>query len=239
MLIGGIQKFTALDYPDKIAATVFTVGCNFRCPYCHNGEIVDVKSGEFDVIDGTQILKFLQLRQGELDGVCISGGEPTLQPDLVEFIAKIKNLGFLVKLDTNGSNTQVVRELLDRGLVDYFAIDIKTSPDKYHMVNAYPGVFEKIMETVGLITDKGTSLELRTTVAPGVVGKEDFDSIVDAINSKSADIFPKLYRYSVQAFRPQKCLDKSFQEVNPYEDKALEEIAQKLRNYCGRVDVLK
>jgi pyruvate formate lyase activating enzyme len=237
MLIGGLQKFTTLDYPEKIAATVFTVGCNFHCPFCHNGEIV--KMGENVILEEEEVLEFLDSRRDDLDGVCISGGEPTLQADLVMFIEKVKDMGYAVKLDTNGYNTEVVRKILESDLVDYFAIDIKTAGDKYHMVNAPLTALEKVLETVHLIVEKGVKLELRTTVVPGIVEVKDFERIVSDIKAKSDAILSNIVRYSVQAFRPQKCLDKDYEDLEPYDDKVLEEIAELLREHCARVEVLK
>lgn len=240
MLIGGLQKFTALDYPGKIAATVFTAGCNFRCPFCHNGEIVEIGGEEsFGRIEEKEVLDFLGSRVGELDGVCITGGEPTLQLDLLDFIEKIKEMGFLAKLDTNGSNTIAVKNAIDWNLADYFAIDIKTSFEKYHLVNAPNGAADRVLETIDYITNAGTPLELRTTVMPGIVTPEDFDLIAKKINAANPNILRNISRYSIQAFRPQKCLDKNFEKVIPYDDETLEIIAEKMRKYCQRVDILK
>lgn len=237
MLIGGIQKFTALDYPDKIAATVFTVGCNFRCPFCHNEEIVHGKGA--NLIGEGEVLDFLKGRQGELDGICITGGEPTMQKDLPQFMRKLKEMGFLVKLDTNGSNYAVVEKIIEEGLADYFAIDIKTAFSKYHMVKAPQGGPEEVIRSLRLIIGGGVPLELRTTVAPRVVTVEDFDEIIRKLGIEGENILSRLYRYGVQAFRPQKCLDKEFEKMDPYGDEVLEEIAVKLRTQCPRVDVIK
>ena len=240
MLIGGLQKFTALDYPGKIAATVFTVGCNFRCPFCHNGEIVEVgRVDSFDLIAEEEVLDFLKTRQGELDGVCITGGEPTLQKDLIEFVEKVRALGFLVKLDTNGANFAAVEEMVGRKLIDYFAIDIKTAFDKYYLVSAPENSAREILNSVDLIVNRDIPLELRTTVVPGIVGLEDFDHIINVLREKNENILLRLSRYNVQAFRPQKCLDKKFEKLNPYGDEMLERIAEKLRKYCTKVDVVK
>lgn len=240
MLIGGLQKFTALDYPGKIAATVFTVGCNFRCPFCHNGEIVEVGAENyFEMIDEKEVLDFLKTRQGELDGVCITGGEPTLQRDLAEFIEKVKALGFMVKLDTNGANFEVLEKLVRRNLVDYFAIDIKTAFYKYDLVSAPRDGAEMTLKSVDFIIGNDIPLELRTTVVPGIVGLEDFDDIIRVLREKNENILPRLSRYNVQTFRSQKCLDKKFEELDPYGDEVLEQIAEKLREHCVRVDVVK
>lgn len=239
MLIGGLQKFTALDYPDKIAATVFTVGCNFRCPFCHNGEIVTLGENVPAFIEENEVLAFLRTRRGQLDGVCITGGEPTMQADLIMFMERIRKMGFLVKLDTNGFNTRIVQDIIDKGLVDYIAIDIKTSFGKYHLVEAPESALQRVLDTIDYITQKGVKLELRTTVVPGIVELEDFKDIVREINAKSVAILRNLVRYSVQAFRPQKCLDRKFEAVVPYEDEVLERIAEIMREHCVRVDVLK
>lgn len=240
MLIGGLQKFTTLDYPGKIAATVFTAGCNFRCPFCHNPEIIEVDgAGDFEAIDEAWVLDFLRERVGELDGVCISGGEPTLQKDLADFMEKIKEMGFLVKLDTNGSNVEMVKSIIDKNLADYFAIDIKTSFGKYGLVKSSEETARKVLETVGLIISSNIPLELRTTVVPKIVDMEDFDRIVKDLNERDAKILQNIVRYRVQAFRPQKCFDKEFEGMVPYEDEVLEEIAEKIRKCCVQVEVVK
>ena len=129
MQIVGLQKMTLLDYPGKVACTVFLPGCNFRCPFCHNGQLLE---GKQDILmDDGELLIFLSKRKGLLDGVCITGGEPTLQPELVSLIAQIKSMGFAVKLDTNGSHPDVLKDLVSQNLLDYAAMDIKNSPDAY------------------------------------------------------------------------------------------------------------
>ena len=162
-----------------------------------------------------------------------------MQADLIMFMEKIRKMGFLLKLDTNGFNTMIVKDIVDRGLVDYIAIDIKTSFGKYYLVKAPEMALEKVLETIDYITQKGVKLELRTTVVPGIVELEDFARIIMDINAKSAAILKNLVRYSVQAFRPQKCLDKKYEAVIPYEDEILERIAEIMREHCVRVDVLK
>lgn len=239
MLIGGLQKFTTLDYPGKIAATVFTTGCNFRCPFCHNPEIVEIGDSNFEKIEEEEVLEFLRRRKGELDGVCISGGEPTLQKDLADFMCRLKEMGFLVKLDTNGSNVEMVKGIIDKNLADYFAIDVKTSFGKYGLVNSLEKTVENVLETINFVIENNIPLELRTTVAPGIVKAEDFDEIVGGLNEKNPIILQNIVRYSIQAFRPQKCLDKKFEKTRPYDDEILEEIAEKMREHCAVVDVLK
>lgn len=132
MLILGLNKTTLLDYPGHVAATLFTGGCNFRCPYCHNRDIV-LKNESIVPLAPEEILAFLKKRQNVLTGVCITGGEPTLNPDLPDLIRQIRKLGYLVKLDTNGTNPQMLQNLIEKGLIDYCAMDIKNAPEKYGM----------------------------------------------------------------------------------------------------------
>jgi pyruvate formate lyase activating enzyme len=239
MLIGGLQKFTALDYPEKIAATIFTVGCNFRCPYCHNIELVE--SSKFDktnLIPEAYVLEFLKGRKGDLDGVCISGGEPTLQMDLIDFIRKVKKMNFLVKLDTNGSNPKIVQKVLDENLLDYVAIDVKTAFNKYELVKASSAIALNVLESIDIITEKGVALELRTTIVPGIVDASDFDEIIKAFNEKNEKILKNLFRYTLQNFRPQRTLEESFASVSPYGEQVFASVSDKLKKYCSRVDIL-
>ena len=163
MVIGGLQKMTLLDYPGKVACTVFLPGCNLRCPYCHNSSLViPRKIGEG--FQESELLDFLRKRQGKLDGVCITGGEPTIHRDLPELIENIKDLGFLLKLDTNGSNPAMLKNLLDRGLLDYAAMDIKNSRERYPVTCGGPDITASVEESMKLLKESGISYELRTTV---------------------------------------------------------------------------
>lgn len=239
MFIGGFQKFTLLDYPGKIAAVVFTMGCNFRCPYCHNPEIVDPRKINYgNKIEIEEILEFLSFRKKDLDGVCITGGEPTLQPGLTEFVEKIKELGFLVKIDTNASHPKIVEDLSKRKLVDYWAIDLKTAPQKYKLLTKKNNITEDISASVDLITKSDAEIELRTTVAPGIVEADDFDEMIEWINKINPKTFSKLYRYSVQDFKPEVTLDEKFKKVKPYSGEKLENIVEKIKRHCGNVVVM-
>jgi pyruvate formate lyase activating enzyme len=179
MVIGGFAPLTLLDYPGKVAATVFTVGCNFRCPFCHNPELVLAQSGlEKEKVKEKEFFDFLKKRQKKLDGVCITGGEPTLQKDLVEFISKIKALGFLVKLDTNGTRPDVLKRLLDQKLLDFVAMDIKTSIEKYPQacgVKVDPGRIQLSTELIR--NNQRIDYEFRTTVAGGIHTEDDLRDI--------------------------------------------------------------
>jgi len=239
MFIGGLQKFTLLDYPGKISAVVFTMGCNFRCPFCHNPELVNPKEIDYkNEIKEDNILKFLKSRKRDLDGVCITGGEPTLQLGLTEFIRKVKKMGFLVKLDTNGSYPDIVKSLVENKLIDYVAMDIKTVPEKYSILTNEKNIVEKIEKSIDIVVNNKIQLELRTTVVPGIVDVRDFDKIIKWINDIDKKIFSKLSRYSIQNFRPDKTLKDDFKDVKPYEKEELEKIADKIGKYCGNVVVM-
>ena len=175
MIIKGIQKLTLLDFPERVACTVFTAGCNFRCPFCHNASLV-VKNG-IDVIPEEEIFDFLDKRRGRLSGVCISGGEPTLQPDLIPFIRRIREMGYAIKLDTNGYRPDVVKELIDGGLVDYIAMDIKTSRERYFAVAGVDIDVAKIEESAALVMQSGIDYEFRTTVVKELHSEADFTNI--------------------------------------------------------------
>lgn len=173
MLILGLNKTTLLDYPGRVAATVFTGGCNFRCPFCHNGNLV-LKPALQEAYSEEEVLSFLEKRRNLLKGVCITGGEPTLQADLVEFILKIKNLGYAVKLDTNGYEPAVLKELLLKGLLDYVAMDVKNCPEKYERTAGKENFrIEKIEKSMALLKKSEIDYEFRTTVVRELHEKDD------------------------------------------------------------------
>ena len=177
MIIKGLSKLTLLDYPERVACTMFTGGCNMRCPFCHNASLV-LRAGEIDTISEEEIFSFLKKRSGVLDGVCITGGEPMLSADLEDFIGKIKSLGYAVKLDTNGTFPERLRAMIDAGLVDKVAVDIKNSPEKYAMtVGIKDFDVTPIMKTVDLLREGRVDYELRTTVVAELHEADDFESI--------------------------------------------------------------
>ena len=162
-MISGLQKMTLLDYPGKVACTVFLQGCNFRCPFCHNSDLLP-RQGE-DFLSNEEFFAFLKKRKGLLDAVCVSGGEPTLYPQLPEFLAQIKALGYLVKLDTNGSNPKLLQTLLEEKLVDHVAMDIKNAPQSYaQTVGLGKMDLSTLEESIRLLMNSGISYEFRTTV---------------------------------------------------------------------------
>ena len=163
MRIAGLQKMTRLDFPQRIACTVFLPGCNLRCPFCHNASLV-LRPGEQPMMEQTQLLAFLEGRKGKLDGVCITGGEPTLHKDLPDLIRAIKNMGFQVKLDTNGSDPGMLRSLLDENLLDYVAMDIKNSPERYCETCGNVDILPQVTQSAKLLTESNIDYEFRTTV---------------------------------------------------------------------------
>ncbi len=177
MNIQGLQKLTLLDYPEKVACTIFTAGCNFRCPFCHNASLVthiDLKKN----ISVEQILDFLKKRWRVLDGVCISGGEPLLQPELEDFIRRIKEIGYHVKLDTNGSNSRLLRRLTEQKLVDYVAMDIKNAPGKYGITIGIEDYnMDEIFRSVEFLLSGTIPYEFRTTIVREFHKREDFGAI--------------------------------------------------------------
>lgn len=177
MKICGFQKMTTLDFPGKIACTVFTGGCNFRCPFCHNALLVtDIDDSA--VFSEEEILSYLYKRKGILDGVCITGGEPLLQKDISDFIAKVKETGMLVKVDTNGSCPEKLRELVCSGLVDYVAMDIKNSKEKYPLTVDIPDYdLRKIEESVDFLLSGAVDYEFRTTVVKEFHTADDITDI--------------------------------------------------------------
>lgn len=201
MKIHGFNKLTLLDYPGKVACTVFLGQCNFRCPYCQNRGLV-VSPEQEAVIPQEEVLAVLKKRQGILDGVCISGGEPTLTPDLAEFIIKIKNLGYLVKLDTNGCRPNVLKKLMNEGLLDYVAMDIKNSPAKYPVT---VGVKELdmglVMESADMLMKGSLDYEFRTTVVRELHHRADLLEIGEWIKG-CRRYFLQQYRESEGVIKP-------------------------------------
>ncbi len=178
MIINGFQKLTLLDYPGKVACTIFTAGCNMRCPFCHNASLVTHIDSE-NIFNTDDILNYLEKRQGILEGVCITGGEPLLQPDIKEFISEIKKLGYSVKLDTNGTFPEKLKDLVDNGLVDYVAMDIKNSKAKYKETAGIENLdLSKIEESVEFLINSKLDFEFRTTIVNEFHTVDDIQDIV-------------------------------------------------------------
>ncbi len=175
MKLGGLQKMTLLDFPGRVACTVFTVGCNFRCPFCHNRSlVVSPAVPEFSQDD---FFAFLRKRKGLLDGVAVTGGEPLLHPDMPAFLEKIRSLGFAVKLDTNGAFPDRLRAILEAGLADYVAMDVKNSPEKYEQTAGAAGLLPQVERSVALLLEGKTPFEFRTTLVDELHEASDFAAI--------------------------------------------------------------
>ena len=176
MRIHGLQKMTLLDFPGRVACTVFLGGCDFRCPFCHNFELVDGSAPA--VMEQDELFSFLEKRRGLLDGVAITGGEPCLRPELPDFIRRIRAMGYAVKLDTNGTHPAVLKAVLDAGLADYVAMDIKNSPEKYAFTAGLEALdLEPVRESVRMLMEGDTEYEFRTTVVDELHEAADFDAI--------------------------------------------------------------
>lgn len=185
MLIAGLAKLSLLDYPDHLAATVFTPGCNFACPFCHNKDLVLKEA--LDYIDEQDVFDFLSMRTGLIDAVCISGGEPTLQRDLDVFCTHVHDRGFLVKLDTNGSNPRLLSDLIERGLVDYVAIDVKNTAANYALTaHADARTIERVRKSVSLLLQGRIAYELRTTVTRELHRENDLLELADKLSQADA-----------------------------------------------------
>jgi pyruvate formate lyase activating enzyme len=227
MKIGGIQRFSSIDFPGNLAAVVFTVGCNFRCPFCHNTELV---TGEAAVMSEERVLDFLSARTRHLEGVVISGGEPTLQQDLPDFIKKIRGLGFRVKLDTNGTNPQMLAELMDKKLLDFVAMDIKHIWSRYPYAAGLQSLaIEKIQQSVGLLMAGAVDYEFRTTIIRDFHDFQDIITISEQIRGAK--------RYVVQEFIPEKTLDATFVQKLPFERSELENIAATIEKNVQQFEI--
>ena len=192
MKIYGYQKTTLLDYPGLVAATIFTGGCNFRCPFCHNSDLITCTASS--PITEEEIFSFLQKRRNVLSGVCITGGEPTLQPGLSAFIKKIRSLGYKIKLDTNGYLPEVLSDLLKNNLLDYIAMDIKAGFSNYPAISGIDQLqMEKIQTSISVIENSGIDYEFRTTVVKELHSLQDFYEIKNMLSSKSP--------YFIQSFQ--------------------------------------
>ncbi len=215
----GIQKFSLIDYPGKLSCVVFTGGCNFRCPFCQNKDLVlwpeKLKSISFDYV-----LKCLEEKRGWVDGLVLLGGEPTIHEDLTEVAEEVKNRGFLVKLDTNGSNPNMLRRMIKAKLVDYVAMDVKAPLNFEHYSKAI-GVtnkkyFNNVLKSIKLLKASRIDYEFRTTVVPKILTLDDVKVIARQIRPAKA--------YYLQQFSPHNTLDKSFEKVKPYPLTQLEEL---------------
>ncbi len=224
MIIGGLQRVSLIDYPGEISAVLFTVGCNFRCPYCHNPELVTRKAQKLDI---DSLFDFLKKRVGKLSAVSITGGEPTLHYDLVEFIERIRLLGYKkIKLDTNGTNPYMLKKLIDKELITYIAMDIKAPFEKYETVTDSKCDLENIKKSMDIIQSGKVDYEFRTTVVKGLIEKDDIINIAGIIKGAKS--------YYIQRFIPSKTLNGKFMEKQTLSHEELEYIKRKISSMFGK-----
>ncbi len=228
MKIGGLQRVSLIDYPGLISAVVFLQGCNFKCSYCHNPELVD--PGLFQpCLRENDIFDFLDTRKGKLDAVSITGGEPTLQDKLPAFIKQIRKMGFAVKMDTNGSQPKVIKNLLAEKLLDFIAMDIKAPLKKYKDIVKATVNLDSIKESIGLILETNIPYEFRTTIVESQLGENDILQIGELISGAN--------RYVLQNFVSTKTLDKKFLKEKPFSDEKLQKIKSHLEKQITSVTI--
>lgn len=226
MLIAGFEKNTLLDYPGQVASIIFTYGCNLKCSYCHNPELVTEPCQKENLLKEEYILEYLKSREGLIDALVITGGEPTLQKDLVPFIKKVKGLGILVKLDTNGVLYNTVEDIMNLNIVDYWAMDIKY-PSEY--LKEY-GIDSKAVEkSIQLIMNSGKEYEFRTTYVKGIHDIKDAKSIGEMIKGAK--------NYYIQNFRKGKTIDPDLNRSNTFTEDELIEIKEIISPYVKKVEI--
>ncbi len=217
MKISGFDKLTLLNYPDKVACTIFTSGCNLRCPFCHNSGLV---TNNYNEISFDSIYEYLKKRVGILDGVCITGGEPLIHADIKDYIKKIKDLGYLVKIDTNGCNPKLLKELIDLKLVDYIAMDIKNIYSKYDITSGVKVNIDNIKKSISIIENSGIDYEFRTTIVKEFHSIQDIKEILSYISSNS--------NYYIQNFKNSN--DVFNRNLSSFSEKELVEMKNKINN---------
>lgn len=224
--IKGLQKTSLVDYPGKVVATIFLGGCNFRCPYCQNRDLV-LNYEKMPTIKEEEVLEFLKEKEKWLDGVCITGGEPLLYKEIVDFIKKIKDIGLLVKVDTNGTNPELLKKIIN--LVDYISMDIKAPLEKYDNVARVNVNKEEIKKSVDILKKGKVEYEFRTTVVPDFFTKEDAVEIGKWLKGSK--------QYFLQQFRPMNTLDKAYEKKKPYPREKFDEFKKILDKYIKKIEV--
>lgn len=228
MNIRGLYKTSLVDYPGKVSSVIFTGGCNLRCGYCHNPELA-LNSPALEKIDESEVFAFLEKRKGLLDGITVSGGEPTMDRGLIPFLEKVKSLGFPVKLDTNGFFPRVVSECIEKKLIDYAAVDVKTSPEKYPSLTGKDVSFKDVLATLDILRNSLIDYEIRTTCVPGFVTIEDMTSI--------GAVAGRVKKYYLQQFvNIHTLLDSGIKMLSPYKTDYLNKLkdeAEKFSDFCS------
>jgi pyruvate formate lyase activating enzyme len=227
--IGGFEKSTLLDYPGKISAVVFTHGCNLRCPYCHNPELVIEGFDRSKAWTEEYILKFLKKRIGKLDGVVITGGEPLIQKDISGFIKEIKGMGFLVKLDSNGLMPKKLEEIILEGNVDCIAMDVKYPKEGYETFSGIKNIAKTISQSIDIIMNSGLDYEFRTTYVKGIHDNNSVEEISQMIKGSS--------NYYIQNFRPGKTINPTLSAQNSFTETELEVFKDIASKYIKHVEI--
>jgi len=227
MKIGGFQKTTLLDFPDTISAIIWTNDCNFRCPFCYNKNLV---FGNAESIPEKEIISFLEKRKGLIEGIVISGGEPFLQKDLIDFIKRVKNIGYLIKIDTNGSFPLKIKQLFDEELIDYISMDIKAPKNKYNQLSGVNVAILKIEKSIELIKKRAPKYEFRTTFVPKLLKKEDVIEIGKWLEGAE--------KYYLQQFKNNPPLVSSeFNDIAPYPKEYVIETLEAIKPFFKFCDV--
>ena len=229
MNIKGLQKVSLLDFPGGICSTIFVGGCNLRCRYCYNRDLV-LNPDSLPAISAEEIFAFLRSKSSLLDGVCVSGGEPTLQEELPDFLMEIKKMGLKVKLDTNGTRPEVISRLLEEDVLDYIAVDVKGPPAKYSYITGNNTDHAKLKETIALLKNSRVEQEFRTTVIPGLLEDEDLLSIAKEIAG--------CRRYVLQQFSPRSSIiDPALLSLKPYSREKVAEMARMCHEYVETLEL--
>lgn len=223
--IGGLQKISLVDYPGHVAATIFTIGCNMRCGYCHNPELV-LPEQYLEPIPVSYILDWLKTRQGKLDGVVITGGEPTMHASLVDFCLDLKSMGFLVKLDSNGTHPDMFAQMIDEKIVDFIAMDIKGPLARYSEISARPIDTDAIQRSIRLLIDSGIDHEFRTTIVRSQLAPSDLELMGKLVQGGK--------RFALQRFRPGKTLSPQFESKTSYNDEEMQDIKIIMEKYVQK-----
>lgn len=229
----GLEKFSLVEWPGKISGIVFTGGCNFRCPFCHNPELIDLTSAEESRVKPflwSEIEAFLEAKRGWLDAIIVTGGEPTLHASLPDFFRLIKGMGYSAALETNGSNPEMIECLLREKLLDRIQMDIKSSLTNYGAATGLENPpLDKIKRSVELLMRSGLEYEFHTTVVPGLVSEADIEQMEELISGAEKIV--------LQQFRPMKTFDKKYQEALPYTQEDLQKMGEKLKKFVKKVEV--
>jgi len=221
MKIGGLQKTSLLDYPDTLSAIIWTAGCNFRCPFCYNKQLV---LGKTEIISEETILSFLEKRRDVLEGLSISGGEPLLQEDIVDFTEKVKKLNYLIKIDTNGAFPEKLKELIDKKLVDYVSMDVKAPKEKYDQLVGVKTDISKIEQSIDLIKNEAPDYEFKTTIVPGMLDKKDIVEIAKWLEGSK--------QFYLQQFKSDSPLVSSkLNDIVPYSKEKLSEMLYEIKPF--------